>query len=403
MFEKLRKNLVSILVIITVLSLAANASIVHADKGDVEFYVNPADNSFNTNTTPVGTRFNITVMWKDSGTPLNNVYAWQVNLRINTTMLNCTRAWAPTWDPDYLLYPRKPDWLHPAASGLGTNEITVMGSLQSPATAVQDDSAKLTICELEIMKAPPVGGELSSALNINNVDTIWSPDGLLWNDPIKTDGHYLYSSAWTPPPPAMISVDPSSVMNRSLTSGDNVTVSMKILGATSVYQFDFKLGFNNTVLSVVEATLGSFFPSSVVPTVMINNAAGFVQVSASLSPPETPKNGSGTLAAIKLQVQDVGISSLHLYDVLLKDDSGHTLPANTTDGNFNNAAILGDVTGPGDVPDGKVDVRDIALVGSCLGSYPGHGRYDSRADINGDRKINIIDIALAMRNYGQPR
>jgi hypothetical protein len=334
-------------------------------------------------------------MWKDKA-PLASVYAWQVKLAINTTQLNCTRAWVPTWDANYLLKPGAPNWNHPAPSGLGTNEILVMGTLMPPATAVQSASAMLCIFELQIMIAPLQGGELSSALNINNADTYWSPDGLNWNDPIRTDGTYLYSSAWAPPPPAKLSVTPSAIADRSLTPGASFTVNVTISSATNVYQFDFKLGFVNTVLNVAEAKLGDFFPSSIVPTITINNASGFVQVSALLAPPESPKSGSGVLATIKLQVEATGQSSLHLYDVLLKDDSGHTLPANTADGNFNNAALVGDING-----DGKVDVKDVALVGSRLGSYPGHNRWDPRCDINGDHKINIIDMAIVARNYGQ--
>lgn len=79
------------------------------DTTDVEFHVSPST-TFLYDTTPVGTRLNITVMWKDSGTPLNDIYGWQVSLNIDTMMLNCTRAWQPTWDPNYLLKPREPNW-----------------------------------------------------------------------------------------------------------------------------------------------------------------------------------------------------------------------------------------------------------------------------------------------------
>jgi hypothetical protein len=399
MFRRL-KSLTSVLIITAVFSLAIEVSFVRADIGDVEFYVTPANNNFATSTTPIGTRFNITVMWKDKA-PLDEVFAWQVKLVIDITQLNCTRAWVPTWDANYLLKPGSPNWNHPAPSGLGTSAILVMGTLMPPANTVQSASALVCIFELQIMKSPPVGSELSSALNINNGDTYWSPDGLTWYDPIRTDGTYLYSSAWTPPPPAMLSVIPSATSDRSLTPGSSFNVNVTISSATDVYQFDFKLGFDKTILNVASAQLGDFFPSSIVPTITINNASGFVQVSASLAPAATPRSGSGTLATIKLQVEGTGGSSLHIYDVLLKDDSGHTLPANTNDGSFNNAALVGDITGPNGVPDGKIDVRDVALIGTCLGSRPGDKRWDPRCDFNGDHKINILDMALVARNFGQ--
>ncbi len=64
-------------------------------------------------------------------------------------------------------------------------------------------------------------------------------------------------------------------------------------------------------------------------------------------------------------------------------------------------AMVGDITGPDGWPDGKVDVRDIAFIAVALGSVPGHSRWNSNADINGDSKVDIKDIATAVKNYGQ--
>jgi len=394
MFKRLKDSTL-ILIFVAVLSMALKVSYVRADVADVEFYVTPANNDFATSTTAVGTRFNITVMWKDN-TPLTGVFAWQVTLNYNSTLLNCTGAWQPAADTDYIFYGMTS--VKPLPS-FGAGSVQVMDSLYSGSTT--GSLKKLEIFELQIMIAPPQGGELSSILNINNGDTYWSPDGLNWNDPVRTDGTYMYSSAWAPPPPATVSVIPSAIADRSLTPGSSFNVNVTISSATDVYQFDFKLGFDNSILNVAEAKLGDFFPPSVTATITVNNASGFVQVSASLAPPTTAKSGSGILAAIELQVEGIGRSSLHLYDVLLKDDSGHTLPANTNDGSFNNGALVGDITGPNGIPDGKVDVRDVALVASCLGSYAGHNRWDPKADTNGDHKINIVDVALVLRNYGQ--
>ncbi|MCK4482758.1 right-handed parallel beta-helix repeat-containing protein, partial [Candidatus Bathyarchaeota archaeon] len=67
-----------------------------------------------------------------------------------------------------------------------------------------------------------------------------------------------------------------------------------------------------------------------------------------------------------------------------------------------------DTTGPTMwVPDGKCDIRDIALVAMLYGSVEGDGRYDVRADITGpiylvlDGKIDIRDIALIAIHYGE--
>jgi len=57
---------------------------------------------------------------------------------------------------------------------------------------------------------------------------------------------------------------------------------------------------------------------------------------------------------------------------------------------------------PGDINgDGKVDIKDIAIVAAAFGSYPGHAKWNSSADLNYDEKIDIRDIAIAATNFGR--
>jgi len=69
--------------------------------------------------------------------------------------------------------------------------------------------------------------------------------------------------------------------------------------------------------------------------------------------------------------------------------------------------LIGDMTGPYGVPDGKIDIRDIAFVAIRFGAMLGDARYDPRADITGptflvpDGKIDMRDIALIAKNYGK--
>jgi hypothetical protein len=58
-------------------------------------------------------------------------------------------------------------------------------------------------------------------------------------------------------------------------------------------------------------------------------------------------------------------------------------------------SVLGDLNG-----DGKVDVRDVAIVSLAFGSYPEHPRWDPRADINKDMNVDIRDVALVCRAFG---
>jgi len=63
--------------------------------------------------------------------------------------------------------------------------------------------------------------------------------------------------------------------------------------------------------------------------------------------------------------------------------------------------ITGSDSLPGDINgDGKVDMRDIALVCRAYGSYPGHPRWDPRCDLNDDEKVDMKDIGWVCRYYG---
>ncbi|MCK4482537.1 hypothetical protein KAU55_04885, partial [Candidatus Bathyarchaeota archaeon] len=51
-------------------------------------------------------------------------------------------------------------------------------------------------------------------------------------------------------------------------------------------------------------------------------------------------------------------------------------------------------------PDGKVDIKDIALAAKAFGSYPGHDRWSTVADLNLDYQIDIRDIAKVAKQFG---
>jgi len=52
--------------------------------------------------------------------------------------------------------------------------------------------------------------------------------------------------------------------------------------------------------------------------------------------------------------------------------------------------------------DGKVDIKDIAIVAVAFGSYPGQPKWNPIADINGDERIDVKDIARVAVDYGRP-
>jgi len=59
-------------------------------------------------------------------------------------------------------------------------------------------------------------------------------------------------------------------------------------------------------------------------------------------------------------------------------------------------ALVGDVNG-----DGKVNILDMALIAKAFGSSFGDSRYKPEYDLNNDKAVNIIDIAIAAKNFGK--
>lgn len=58
--------------------------------------------------------------------------------------------------------------------------------------------------------------------------------------------------------------------------------------------------------------------------------------------------------------------------------------------------IFGDLNG-----DWRVNIVDVSIAARAFGSYPGHPRWNPNADINNDQVINIVDIAKVAREYGK--
>ena len=58
--------------------------------------------------------------------------------------------------------------------------------------------------------------------------------------------------------------------------------------------------------------------------------------------------------------------------------------------------LIGDING-----DGKVDIIDVYLVAKPFGSRPGDERWNETADLNNDEFINIVDMYMVAKEYGK--
>jgi hypothetical protein len=393
----MKMKIISLMLLCLLMLSTACIFPVHSSTPD-SMWIEPPIANFSTNTTPVDTKFNVTV-WLNMATATNS---YQFYMIYNKAQLNVTNSGysgngKSSWSGALLT--NNP----PPGSGVhnATHDYVLWGEVLKTG-AEKTGEGSLVWVEFQIMQAPPSGQTLTSDIRLD-IDGPFRSGGFdkAFNRIPVTFGRttYSYGSVWEPPPPAKMYVDPSAVVNRSITPSNNFTIYVKINKATDVAFFDFKLTFNSSVVKAWNAVLGDFFPPLSTLKVEVNNASGYVRVNATLNPSEPPKNGSGVLATIKFHVEATGSTVLHLTDIQLQDNQTHILPNESADGSFNNAALPGDVNG-----DGKVDIIDVAIVVAAFGSYNGqlqnHPRWDSHADINHDGIVDTFDVATVRQSYG---
>jgi hypothetical protein len=59
------------------------------------------------------------------------------------------------------------------------------------------------------------------------------------------------------------------------------------------------------------------------------------------------------------------------------------------------------VTKPGDVNgDGKINVLDLIIVARAIGTRPGDAKWDPNADVKEDKLINVLDLILVAHYLG---
>jgi hypothetical protein len=104
-------------------------------------------------------------------------------------------------------------------------------------------------------------------------------------------------------------------------------------------------------------------------------------------------NSSGW-ALITIRLDVCGVYNFTAYAE--RDSTGLVTKCTKTLFHSLTVRIVGDLNG-----DGKVDILDIATVAKAFGSFPGDSRWNPIADVNRDGKVDILDIAMVATNFGK--
>ncbi len=180
--------------------------------------------------------------------------------------------------------------------------------------------------------------------------------------------------------------------------GTDVTLHVLIQGSPAYNGFDVTIQVDPALVTVLNAsTANTVLPNTLVILNTVNPATGTIQVSAvSLSGTTTTANGELFSFAVNLKAITTNTSVNPTATVsdgtatsVLENVQGASLQSQQT------PSLVGDMNG-----DCKVDMIDINIILRSFGTTQGQAGYNPAADLNSDGKINIVDLAMLAINYG---
>jgi len=154
--------------------------------------------------------------------------------------------------------------------------------------------------------------------------------------------------------PGMASADSVSLNVSSAASvpqGNNFTVDVNISGVTDLYDFQFDLSFDPTILQVTNIAEGAFLPGSGATFFLpgfIDNSAGTITFNADTLEAAIPgANSAGTLIEFSFDASSVGTSFLNLDNIILQDSQGNLISSSTTNGSVTVTSVTVPTPEPG--------------------------------------------------------
>jgi hypothetical protein len=145
------------------------------------------------------------------------------------------------------------------------------------------------------------------------------------------DGFFKY-------PISKIRVDPSSIIDPSLTRGDTFNVSVGVTMAVEVYAWSVNMSWDPIVLNVTEIEEGPLLKQNGTTSFAskISQEEGYLYANCTLlgEPPEASVSGSGTLITVTYMVKTKGTTVLDISEATLLDYGGVEVSALTEDGYF---------------------------------------------------------------------
>jgi hypothetical protein len=215
------------------------------------------------------------------------------------------------------------------------------------------------------------------------------------------DGEY-----WCYSTKPKMKIQPLTVMAKKLDAFFQVNVTVQDI--VNLYEFEFYLYYNTTLLDVQSIVLGPFLktPNTVYLTIIndrYNSTHGLVALGARSLFPAPSANGTGVLAIITFKTIFASIwpepdltCTLSLRSTKLVSSGGLNVPHDRIDGLYSYKPVIGDLD-----CNGTVDLDDLYIIALAFGSTPEDKKHwNIHADLNRDGIINVLDLIVVAGNYG---
>ena len=132
-------------------------------------------------------------------------------------------------------------------------------------------------------------------------------------------------------PDTTMLVSPSSII---VAVNETFQIDIDVSGVSDLYGWEFKLGYNTSLLELVNITEGNFLNSSrdtyFVPKVM--SADGYILAGCTSLRSVNGVSGNGTLATVEFRAKKLGSCTLDLYDTRLVNSAKQLVEHGTNDG-----------------------------------------------------------------------
>ena len=189
-----------------------------------------------------------------------------------------------------------------------------------------------------------------------------------------------------------------AVFNDKINSGDTFTLDIYAENATDLAEWQFDIAFDPSLLEAIEVRKGYFLESAGDATSFqegtIDNQSGKIIGFSEVARNGDSVSGTGLLLSVTFAAKAGGKTQVTLNNFQFSSNTGQAIPAGPHEIAFVVTERLSwDVNG-----DERVNILDLVLVAQDLGQPTS---VNSRTDINGDGTINILDLVLVAQHLGE--